>query len=457
MAGKIFGLFIWIHDDPIQGNVLNLSNITSPRKSFNEYAVGDLVMAKCPGFGIAEGILGKIADEKDKKELEAILKGPGFKQLIDTTKQTNGTPKRKKINDESVEETPPQKTPTQKTPKQKTPPKKTATQKTPPKRKRKVTECSEDNIKTKAELQKIAEELACTELSSNMDIEEKKESSFQTVKVLRPIAVREKPASEVIGDSLRLISGHEQPDSQTTWISDTSSQGSSSDSNCQCSIRVKALEEQIKIFHSTFGELFHRLGQAESSLTWSWNLLNNMAYNPKSNSVERQTETTEKCTENTTVKTTEIPDQCKSQEINIKTETCSKSEVKAGPSFEVENDFDLEEHVSEPEESQVCLAKTKKNMLYNGLLKSQLEQKIAEVDNYKKASTRLFRLMYTKEECDGRSLTGSISKTGTKRPALEDLDKLDILRSIIRSKWRFVTPNMVNAVLRDLLKPCRQK
>lgn len=61
MAGKIFGLFIWIHDDPIQGNVLNLSNITSPRKSFNEYAVGDLVMAKCPGFGIAEGILGKIA------------------------------------------------------------------------------------------------------------------------------------------------------------------------------------------------------------------------------------------------------------------------------------------------------------------------------------------------------------------------------------------------------------
>ncbi|CAC5382472.1 unnamed protein product [Mytilus coruscus] len=40
MASNVFGLFIWIHDDPIQGNVLNLSNITIPRKT---NAVGDLV------------------------------------------------------------------------------------------------------------------------------------------------------------------------------------------------------------------------------------------------------------------------------------------------------------------------------------------------------------------------------------------------------------------------------
>lgn len=60
LSTKMFGLFIWIHDDPILGNVLNLSNITEPRKQFEDYAEGDLVKTKCPGFGIVEGVIGKI-------------------------------------------------------------------------------------------------------------------------------------------------------------------------------------------------------------------------------------------------------------------------------------------------------------------------------------------------------------------------------------------------------------
>ena len=82
-----------------------------------------------------------------------------------------------------------------------------------------------------------------------------------------------RPASEIVGDSLRLISGNEQEASrlQNVWVSDTSSS-----CNCPCFLRVKALEEQIKSHHSSFGELFNRLGQAENSLTWAWNYINNM-------------------------------------------------------------------------------------------------------------------------------------------------------------------------------------
>ena len=35
-----FGLLIWINDDPITGNVLNLINIQSPRKEISEYKEG---------------------------------------------------------------------------------------------------------------------------------------------------------------------------------------------------------------------------------------------------------------------------------------------------------------------------------------------------------------------------------------------------------------------------------
>lgn len=51
---------IWIHDKPITGNVIRLDNITFPRKSLDEYKVGDVVSAKLPGFGEPEGVIGKI-------------------------------------------------------------------------------------------------------------------------------------------------------------------------------------------------------------------------------------------------------------------------------------------------------------------------------------------------------------------------------------------------------------
>lgn len=63
-----FGLFIWINDEPIRGNVLKLASITTPfyfsnelqRRDYERYEVGQEVEAKCPYFGINTAIIGKI-------------------------------------------------------------------------------------------------------------------------------------------------------------------------------------------------------------------------------------------------------------------------------------------------------------------------------------------------------------------------------------------------------------
>jgi len=61
MAKKLFGVFIWINDDPVTGNVLNLSNIIEPRKALEDYREGEKVKAKCPSYGHQIGVIGKIA------------------------------------------------------------------------------------------------------------------------------------------------------------------------------------------------------------------------------------------------------------------------------------------------------------------------------------------------------------------------------------------------------------
>ena len=58
---KKFGLFVWINDNPITGNVLNLTNIKEPRKSIYEYQEGDHVLAKCHGHGYCDAQIGKIS------------------------------------------------------------------------------------------------------------------------------------------------------------------------------------------------------------------------------------------------------------------------------------------------------------------------------------------------------------------------------------------------------------
>ena len=60
MSSKIFALFIWYRDDPVTGNVLNISSVTEPRKEFVEYKEGDAVKARCGAYGVVPAIIGKI-------------------------------------------------------------------------------------------------------------------------------------------------------------------------------------------------------------------------------------------------------------------------------------------------------------------------------------------------------------------------------------------------------------
>ncbi|CAG2206502.1 unnamed protein product [Mytilus edulis] len=65
----LYAIFIWVNDDPVEGNVLKLSNITEPRLDFSKYTEGQKVKAKCPNFGIVDAVLGKIADTSDRNTL----------------------------------------------------------------------------------------------------------------------------------------------------------------------------------------------------------------------------------------------------------------------------------------------------------------------------------------------------------------------------------------------------
>lgn len=61
MATKRLALMIWINDKPITGNILKLSAIVEPRKAYEDYREGEEVKARCQGFGIVTGVIGKIA------------------------------------------------------------------------------------------------------------------------------------------------------------------------------------------------------------------------------------------------------------------------------------------------------------------------------------------------------------------------------------------------------------
>lgn len=60
MSAKLYVLISW----PDGSRVISMENIKEPRKPFHLYAVGEQVLARCPGFsglywGIVEGISGE--------------------------------------------------------------------------------------------------------------------------------------------------------------------------------------------------------------------------------------------------------------------------------------------------------------------------------------------------------------------------------------------------------------
>ncbi|GAB0197414.1 hypothetical protein GRJ2_002206700 [Grus japonensis] len=70
MSAKLYVLISW----PDGSRVINIENIKEPRKPFHLYAVGEQVLARCPGFsGLYWGMVEGISEHKDvleKKLLE---------------------------------------------------------------------------------------------------------------------------------------------------------------------------------------------------------------------------------------------------------------------------------------------------------------------------------------------------------------------------------------------------
>ncbi|XP_052792472.1 uncharacterized protein LOC128226566 [Mya arenaria] len=91
---------------------------------------------------------------------------------------------------------------------------------------------------------------------------------------------------------------------------------------------------------------------------------------------------------------------------------------------------------------------------YAGYSKVQILEEAKRQKNYKKATARVFRLLFTKQEINGRSLFGKKNTSGDVRPALADQSKLAFLEDCIVEVWG-IRKEMVRVVLRHLLKPSR--
>ena len=55
------GLIIWVHDNPVDGNIINLTSVVEPRKPVSDYHEMEIVKARLKGYGIQEGVIGKIS------------------------------------------------------------------------------------------------------------------------------------------------------------------------------------------------------------------------------------------------------------------------------------------------------------------------------------------------------------------------------------------------------------
>ncbi|XP_033725196.1 uncharacterized protein LOC117315161 [Pecten maximus] len=115
-------------------------------------------------------------------------------------------------------------------------------------------------------------------------------------------------------------------------------------------------------------------------------------------------------------------------------------------------------HETSADEKLDCTPATKENLqevTHCGYTKKQLAEIARGMREQKKASAKLFRLLYTKQEMEGRSLTGRGTAGKQARPALADLHKLEIIYEIMQNEFG-AGKEQINIVLRDLLKPSRK-
>ncbi|KAL5020964.1 hypothetical protein ScPMuIL_000119 [Solemya velum] len=215
----MLALMIWIHDVPVTGNIIKLSMIVDPRKPFEEYKVGDLVKARCIGFGVVEGMIGKLVDESQKKELEDILRGVKFTELVEEM-GLNVTQKLKvTARQDSV--LPPQK----------------------------IAKTIATQVKTN--LQKAAAELELTELADFMQMGDSGASENSN----------EVSATSIVKASLDVLNFEEPP--QKEFENTTAA-------------KVENLERQVEQLKQEVVHANGRLQQVESNLSWLWSHVQQM-------------------------------------------------------------------------------------------------------------------------------------------------------------------------------------
>ena len=79
-----------------------------------------------------------------------------------------------------------------------------------------------------------------------------------------------RPSSEVVGDSLRILTND---DTTCSWTS-SQTELEKQEEVCKCKPQLKYLEDMVNQQRNNMFELHNRLTQCESSLQWAWQMLN---------------------------------------------------------------------------------------------------------------------------------------------------------------------------------------
>ncbi|XP_053404744.1 uncharacterized protein LOC123558217 [Mercenaria mercenaria] len=237
-------LIVWVNDDPITGNIIKLSSIVEPRKPFSEYKEGETVRAKCHGFGIVQGVLGKITDENGRKDLEDILKGDRFMLLVKKIKSVSSNDAPSENPHQIQTDNLPEKHEQKKTPKGKIQRKKEQKENKPPKRKT---------------LEDVADDLELTSLET--DVGEEVRKIQNTLDVLRE-------THQVLHEE----SGTEEPSKDEQVQKAPRLHGEYQTQN-------QVLENQLKFVQQDLYNANCRINQLENNFQWLWNYVQQMQCN----------------------------------------------------------------------------------------------------------------------------------------------------------------------------------
>ncbi|KAH3770115.1 hypothetical protein DPMN_171396 [Dreissena polymorpha] len=395
MADQV-GLFIWINDVPISGSVLKLSNIVFPRSDYSSYAIGQNVTVKCPGFGKHDAVIAKIGDASEKKEFEMLLKETNiFTRLLDELSIPQAKQQHKidggDRSNESVEHADPDSNVAQ-----------TKTKVIKPKAvKRKIIVNDDDQLNStkQKKLEQVAEDLALCDLSPP----------------------RLEDTGCLFSTSMAVLA-------DTPVKKNTSMPTSSPRPSPPVTPRRFSPRHQYQCCNHQ-QELFSLRASVTSLEYWCKQMWDDLA------SVKTELANLKQANICSTPRHTGTQDSSKpvgspNSTINVlQTTPMSSASASASAASSIGT--------------------------YRGYTKSQVVAEIALCKNYKKATAKVFRMLFNKEEVQGRSLSGQRGNSGDARPQIEDRQKLSFLQECIMEGFPACSKDSINIVLRHLLKPSR--